>query len=374
MKIGIDGNEANVDKKVGIGEYAYELLVEFSKPLSSEIEFEIFLKTEPRVELPKTSGNWKYNVFGPKKLWTQIALPLNLFMDFPKPDVFFSPTHYAPRFSPVPTVISVMDLSYVHYPELFKKSDLYQLRNWTSYSVKAAKRILTISNSSKDDIIKLYHVPEDRVIVTYPGVKQAAQINSSMEKLKEKYTILGEFILFVGTLQPRKNIVRLIEAYSKLVAQSKKVPQLVIVGKKGWLYEDILSAPKRFGVEKGVIFLEFVPDSDLALLYRNALCFVLPSLYEGFGLPILEAMRYGCPVVTSNVSSLPEAAGDAAVYIDPNNTEDIAQKLKLVISDLKLREELIEKGKKQVQKFSWEKAAKETLEILKGVTSSGKNL
>ncbi len=107
MKIGIDGNEANVDKKVGIGEYAYELLVEFSKPLSSEIEFEIFLKTEPRVELPKTSGNWKYNVFGPKKLWTQIALPLNLFMDFPKPDVFFSPTHYAPRFSPVPTVISV---------------------------------------------------------------------------------------------------------------------------------------------------------------------------------------------------------------------------------------------------------------------------
>ena len=374
MKIGIDGNEANVDKKVGIGEYAYELLVEFSKPLSSEIEFEIFLKTEPRVELPKTSGNWKYNVFGPKKLWTQIALPLNLFMDFPKPDVFFSPTHYAPRFSPVPTVISVMDLSYVHYPELFKKSDLYQLRNWTSYSVKAAKRILTISNSSKDDIIKLYHVPEDRVIVTYPGVKQAAQINSSMEKLKEKYTILGEFILFVGTLQPRKNIVRLIEAYSKLVAQSKKVPQLVIVGKKGWLYEDILSAPKRFGVEKGVIFLEFVPDSDLALLYRNALCFVLRSLYEGFGLPILEAMRYGCPVVTSNVSSLPEAAGDAAVYIDPNNTEDIAQKLKLVISDLKLREELIEKGKKQVQKFSWEKAAKETLEILKGVTSSGKNL
>ncbi len=217
-------------------------------------------------------------------------------------------------------------------------------------------------------------MPEDRVIVTYPGVKQAAQINSSMEKLKEKYTILGEFILFVGTLQPRKNIVRLIEAYSKLVAQSKKVPQLVIVGKKGWLYEDILSAPKRFGVEKGVIFLEFVPDSDLALLYRNALCFVLRSLYEGFGLPILEAMRYGCPVVTSNVSSLPEAAGDAAVYIDPNNTEDIAQKLKLVISDLKLREELIEKGKKQVQKFSWEKAAKETLEILKGVTSSGKNL
>jgi len=395
MLIGIDGNEANVEKRVGIGEYAFELLRQFSssKFKVQSAKFIVYLKEKPRGDLPKEREGWKYRVIGPRKFWTQFALPFNLYISKPRPDVFFSPTHYAPRFSPIPTVISIMDLSYIHFPEMFKKSDLYQLENWTAYSVRNAKRVLTISQSSKGDIIRVYKVEPDKVMVTYPGIKSEirnpkSETNSKykiqMTKLlREKYGIEGEYILFVGTLQPRKNIVRLIEAFSlvchpELVSgsQSKRDSdlrqndtELIIVGKKGWLYEEILEAPKKFGVEDRVKFLDFVPDDDLPVFYKNALCFVLPSLYEGFGLPVLEAMQYGCPVITSNVSSLPEAGGDAALYIDPLDVDDIAKNLEFIIHNSELREKLRKKGYEQVKKFSWEKTAKETLKVLEEVAS-----
>jgi len=392
MLIGIDGNEANVNQRVGIGEYSFELLWQFYENQKSKIKgqnhnskFKIYLKNKPIGSFPREQDWWRYSVFGPKKFWTQFALPLNLYLGRPRPNVFFSPTHYAPRFSPIPTVISIMDLSYIHFPELFKKSDLYQLMNWTAYSVRNAKKVLTISQASKDDIIKVYRVPEDRVVVTYPGIKQELGImnrESGISRIKKKYGIEGNYILFVGTLQPRKNIVRLIEAFSHVILRSKATKDLdsssrpvgtqndiglIIVGKKGWLYEDILRAPKKFGIEDRVKFLDFVSDEDLTLFYQNALCFVLPSLYEGFGLPVLEAMQYGCPVITSNVSSLPEAGGDAALYIDPLNVDDIALKIKMIIEDKKLRDNLIEKGKKQAARFSWEKTARETLKVLESI-------
>lgn len=355
MLIGIDGNEANVQRKVGIGEYAFELLKQFERLRIKDLEFRIYLKDRPREEMPKERNGWKYKIIGPKKFWTQFALPLDLFFHS-KPNVFFTPSHYAPRFSPVPTAVSVMDLSYVHFPHLFKKTDLYQLRNWTAYSVKNASKVFTISQASKDDIIKTYRISEKKVIVTYPGIKKI----SNMNEIKKKYGVDGEYILFVGTLQPRKNIVRLVEAFSRLKSDIK----LVIVGKKGWLYEEILESPKKFNIEPRVKFLDFVPDEDLPTFYKNAVCFVLPSLYEGFGLPVLEAMKYGCPVVTSNVSSLPEAGGDAALYVNPLDVEDIKKNLELIINNEKLRLGLIEKGYKQVKKFSWEKTAKETLTVL----------
>jgi len=363
MLIGIDGNEANVERKVGIGEYAFALLVEFAKYKKQDRRFEIYLKSEPREELPNERDGWRYRVIGPRKLWTQFGLPIDLYQHRPRPDVFFTPTHYAPRFSPVPTVISVMDLSYIHFPEMFREQDLYQLNNWTAYSARNAKKILTISESSKNDIIKEYDLPQGRVVVIYPGIKAKKTMPNS-KILKEKYGIDSDFVLFVGTLQPRKNVERLIEAFSKI---KDKKTTLVLVGKRGWLYEEILSAPKKFNVEDRVKFLDFVPDEDLPVLYGGAQCFVLPSLYEGFGLPVLEAMQYGCPVITSNVSSLPEAGGNAALYVDPKNVDDITEKIDELLSNEKLRKELILKGTKQVKKFSWEKAARETLSVLEEV-------
>ncbi|HWY80287.1 MAG TPA: glycosyltransferase family 1 protein [Candidatus Sulfotelmatobacter sp.] len=377
MIIGIDGNEANVQKRVGISEYAYQLLDQFSKLQveTQNIKFVIYLKNKPLSSLPKASEQWQYRVLKPGKLWTQWRLPLDLFFHKPRPDIFFSMTHYAPRFSSVPTVVSVMDVSYLRFPELFQPSDLYQLRNWTIYSVKRAKKVLTISNSSRDDIIKAYKTPADKVVTIYPGIKTILSLEPhvfGMNQLQTKYHISNKFILFVGTLQPRKNIVRLIEAFSRLKTEDNEIDisdlQLVIIGRRGWQYEEILAAPRKFGVEGHVKFLENVQDDELDVFYQHALCYVLPSLYEGFGLPVVEAMQRGCPVITSNVSSLPEVGGDAVLYVDPEDVTDIEEKIKQLISDKKLREELIEKGKKQIQKFSWEKSAKETLAILKSVT------
>lgn len=378
MIIGIDGNEANVLDKVGISEYAYQLLTQFAKFTHSKLsgqeiqnaKFKIYLKNTHGGHLPEENDKWEYRVVKPSRLWTQMGLPIDLYIHKPRPDIFFSPTHYAPRFCPVPSVISIMDTSYLHFPKMFKKSDLYQLRSWTSYSVRKAAKIITISKSSKDDIINQYHIPESRVKVVYLGIKDGLNGSNSisMDKLKDKYLIANDFILFVGTLQPRKNIARLIEAFSRIAAKKKDL-NLVIIGKKGWLYDEILASPEKHNVSENVKFLDFVSDEELTTFYKHALCYVLPSLYEGFGLPVLEAMKYGCPVITSNSSSLPEAGGDAALYFDPENVDNMASTLEKVIKDPSLRKEMKEKGYKQVKKFSWEKTASEVLEVLKQVAA-----
>jgi glycosyltransferase involved in cell wall biosynthesis len=369
MIIGIDGNEANVETKVGISEYAFQLLKQFSR-LETPASFRIYLKNHPNHDFPETNKNWKYRVVKPHKLWTQVGLPVDLYRYFPRPNVFFTPSHYAPRFSPVPTVISIMDTSYIYFPSLFKKPDLYQLQNWTKYSAKNAKKILTISESSKRDIMRIYDIPQDRIVVTYPGLKKTySGVMPTMDVLEKTYHITGKYILFVGTLQPRKNIEKLIEAFAKVVKKHSDVT-LVVVGKHGWMFEDILKAPKKWGIEEQVKFVSFVPDEDLASFYKHAVGYVLPSLYEGFGLPVLEAMSYDCPVITSNISSLPEAGGDAALYIDPQNANDIAEKITQLLTTPSLRDELIEKGRKQVKKFSWEKTAKETLAVLESVATN----
>lgn len=352
MLIAIDGYEANVRNRVGIGRYAYEILQHISK-ISSEHSFQIYLPSSPLPDMPKTSEMWKYKVTGPKSLWTFVGLPLALSLE--QPDVIFSPTHYVPRWVKILRVMAIMDVSYLEYPQMFRPRDLHQLVNWTAYSTRVAARILTISEFSKRAIIKAYKVPEKRVIVTYPGL--------TMPKAKSETNKFGDYILSVGTLQPRKNFVRLIEAFSQIASKYRKLT-LVIVGKRGWMYEEILASPKKYGVEDRVKFLDFVSDEELPALYRAAKVFALPSLYEGFGLPVLEAMSYGCPVVVSNVSSLPEIAGKAGIYIDPENVESIAGGL---VEALEERGKRVAAAKEQVKKFTWEKAAKQTLEVLEKV-------
>ena len=175
----------------------------------------------------------------------------------------------------------------------------------------------------------------------------------------------NDYLLYVGTLQPRKNLVRAIEAFGLLKRDSTL--KFVIAGKKGWLYDEIFEKVKELNLENEVIFTGYVPDEDLPELYKNAKAFIFVSLYEGFGLPVLEAMSYGIPVLTSNTSSLPEVAGDAALLVDPENTEEIAKGMERLLTDEKLRQQLISKGKEQIKKFSWEKAAKETLQVLEEV-------
>ena len=383
MKIGINGFEAVVPRfgyddkglprRVGSSEFCFQLLKNLSV-LDKKNEYVVYLPQEPTADMPKESSNWKYKVIPNKKLWTIFGLSKNLIKE-KNLDLFFSPTHYSPLFSSCPQIISILDVSYKRFPEMFPKKDLLKLALWGKLSIESAKKIITISNSSKNDIINAYKVSAGKVEVIPLGIKDVNASDMNKSEFIEKYNLKNPYVLFVGTLQPRKNIAKLVEAFAKLESRIKnqesrtKGLDLVIVGRKGWDYEKILSAPDKFGISERVKFLENVTNEDLPLFYKNAEVFVLPSLYEGFGLPILEAMQNECPVVTSNVSSLPEAGGDAALYFDPNDTDDIAEKIEKVISDPKLREEMVRKGKEQIKKFSWEKSAKEVIrvfETLKG--------
>jgi len=380
MIISIDGYEANVEHRVGIGRYAYEILTRMyairkEDLFYSHIFFRVYLPQAPRSDMPRETSWWTYHIVKPKKLWTFIGFPFALIRDKPKADVVFSPTHYIPRFVSASRVMSIMDCSYLSYPELFKSKDLHQLVHWTKYAASHAKLIFTISEFSRNAIIKAYNVNPKMVNMTYPGVSMESKVipikSGQKSKEFEKYNISKYYILSVGTIQPRKNYERLIEAFSLFLKQNKQrfgVVDLVIVGKKGWLYEEILKAPEQFGVSDRVKFLEFVPDEDLQVLYEKAAAFALPSLYEGFGLPVLEAMARGCPVVVSNVSSLPEIAGDAGIYIDPEDVTSIAKGLETALEETKEeRKRRVEAGLHQAAKFTWEKAAQQTLAILEEV-------
>lgn len=366
MMLAIDGYEANVRNRVGIGRYAYELLVHLYELLGKQgglHTVRIYLPEPPLPDMPRETEWWKYRVVKPSTLWTIIGLPLALAFDRPRPDILFSPTHYIPRNVAIPRVMSIMDLSFLMYPELFRRADLYKLTRWTEFSARRARKIFTISQFSKNAIIRTYNVPEHRVVVTYPGFTMKKNPPDTQTK---------NYILSVGTVQPRKNYIKLIEAFASIrekLAQTYPDVRLVIAGKKGWLYEDILESPAKFGIEKYVEFRQFVPDDELPKLYSEALCFVLASLYEGFGLPVLEAMAYKCPVVVSNVSSLPEIAGDAGIYVDPNSVKSIAAGLLRAVNERNTQagEKRVELGLKQVAKFTWKGAAEATLKTLEEV-------
>ncbi len=373
MRIGINGYEAiiprfgfdknGLPKRVGSSEVCYQLLLELNK-IDKKNDYVIYLPGEPTVDLPAEREGWKYYIIPNTKLWTIFGLSRAL--KGQAIDLFFSPTHYSPLFSKIPEVITVLDVSYKRFQELFTTKDKIQLAIWGKYSIKNAAKIITISKSSKDDIIEEYKVPPQKVAIIHLGVKHESRIKNheSREKMMEKYGVKKPYILFVGTLQPRKNIARLVEAFSIL---SNKDLNLVVIGRRGWHFQEILDAPEKFGVAERVKFLENISDEELPEFYKAAELFVLPSLYEGFGLPILEAMKYGCPVATSNISSLPEAGGDAAEYFDPNDAGEIAKTIEKVLGNENLRSDMIKKGHEQLKKFSWEKAAKEVLEVFEEV-------
>ncbi len=365
MIIGIDGNEANVKQKVGVSVYAFNLLKEFSKKARADLRFIIYLKSYPLSDLPSENINFKYKVIV-APLWSQIFLPLELYKN-KTIDVFFTPAHYAPRFCPIPYVVTIHDLSYFYYPGEFLRKDLYKLKHWTRYSIQKAKHIITVSEGTKHDVIKFYKVPEKKLTVVYNGYEKETRNKKQETSFSNNLSYglkIENYILYVGTVQPRKNISALLKAFAKFKRQNFSF-KLVLAGKKGWLYKKIFTQVKDLELEKDVIFTGYLSDERLVQLYSHAFCFVLPSLYEGFGLPLLEAMNNDCPVIASNSSSLPEIGGDACLYFDPQREVELLEKLNQLKNNRKLRGELITKGKEQIKHFSWQKCAQETLEIIK---------
>jgi len=355
IKIGVDGNEANVEKKVGVSVYALNILKYFYKVANETTQFVVYLKNDPLADLPKENKYFKYKIISGKFLWSQIYLPIYLYMN-QNIDVYFSPAHYLPRFCPVPQVVTIHDLGYLYFPEDFTKKDLWQLKNWTKFSIKKASKVIAVSKTTKKDIIKNYEVNDAKVSVVYNGFEKSAKEKTAEVKLKK-------YVLFVGTIQPRKNLEVLIDAFNKFV-QINKDFKLIIVGKKGWLFEGIFKKVKTMNLEDKIIFTGHITDEELISYYKNAFCLTMPSLYEGFGIPVLEAMSYDCPTIVSMTSSLPEVGGEASLYFDPKDSDYLLEKLKTLKDNDELRKELISKGRQRIKEFSWEKCGKETLDVI----------
>jgi len=364
MLIGLVGYEANIKNRVGSNQYAFELMKAIYQ-MDKKNDYLVYLPSSPLPDLPKERNGWHYRVIGPSRLWNIFGLPRALFLENPKPAVIFNPGHYSPLFFSVPLVISIMDLGYLRFPEQFTKRDLYQLTSWTASSIKKADHLFAISESTKNDIIERYQVTESKITVTYPGYDdknfQFPISNFQINKIKKKYKIPGDYLLFLSTLKPGKNIEGLIEAFKLTISHQPSAMKLVIAGKKGWLYQTIFDRVKEWGLTKRVIFTGFVDEEDVPALMAGAEIFILPSFWEGFGIPVVEAMACGVPVVVSKAGSLPEVVGEAGVMVDPYQPEDIARGIKEAIDN---RDELVKKGLEQVKKFSWEKCAQETLRVL----------
>ena len=285
----------------------------------------------------------------------------------------------APPFAPCPVVATVHDLAFEHIPETFNRRSWMQLRLTVRRTARRAAHIITPSEYVRRDVMETYGVPAERITVTpeaaAPHFRPAAP--EEVERVRAAYGIEGDYVLAVGSIQPRKNLVRLLRAYGDLRRRRRrdKLPRLVIVGKRAWLYGETLRAVESEGLREHTIFTGYVSETDLPALYTGALLFVYPSFFEGFGLPPLEAMACGAPVVTGDRTSLPEVVGDAALTVDPFDADAIGRAVERLIDDDVLRATLRERGLRRAQHFTWRRTATLTLEAYHratgGVMSDG---
>ncbi|MBW2059899.1 MAG: glycosyltransferase family 4 protein, partial [Deltaproteobacteria bacterium] len=281
-----------------------------------------------------------------------------------KIDIFHSIDYVGPfLFKPARYVATVHDLIPVKAPELTTPKHRFVGRHLLPRMVRMADKVIAVSQATKNDLVSLFGKEAEKVKVVYEGVDPiyCPRAGAEVHKVKKKYRIESDYFLFIGNIEPRKNLETVLEAYSR--SRARGAVRFVVAGKKGWMYEDFFRAVVEKGLEREVLFLGFVPDKDLPALLSGALFFAFPSLYEGFGLPVLEAMACGVPVITSNVSSLPEVVGDAAILIDPRNVEELAWRMEMLCDSMELRLELRKKGQERAKMFSWDKAARQTFEV-----------
>ncbi|HUV94138.1 MAG TPA: glycosyltransferase family 1 protein [Anaerolineae bacterium] len=305
-------------------------------------------------------------------VWQRMCVPIPIELFTGWVHVFHSPDFVLPPVARARTVLTVHDLSFIRHPECFHKTMLAYAARAVPRSVARADVVLADSESARQDLLELLHVPQDRLFVVYPAVESRfnpQEDSGTIRAVMRRYGIGCPFILGLGTLQPRKNFPRLIRAYDLLRREHNIPHQLVIAGGKGWLYDDIDETIDELGLHEHVLLPGFVADEDLPALYSAADVFAFPSLYEGFGIPVLEAMACGTPVVTTPVSSLPEAAGEAALFVSPKDIEGLADALWQLIDDSALRDELRGRGFQQAKRFTWAGAAKKVLRIYHSLAS-----
>ncbi len=383
MRIGIDYSPV-AGERTGVGQYAYNLVHALARVdkknsyLLYSIFYYIFNADFKKIDIP-TADNFKIpsiNNFFPVKflryLWSESRSLLVKEYLLGNVDVVHSTTFCAPRFrrKNKRLVVTIYDLTVITHPECHQEENIRHCSHGIKDAVKYADAIIAISEHTKADLMQYFNVPEDMITVTYlaadPMYKPVSE-PAILASVKEKYKLPEKFILFVGSLEPRKNIKTLINAYSRLSEKLQKEYSLVIAGASGWLNSDIYKTVKDLSIKERVHFTGYIDKEDISALYSMSTVFVYPSLYEGFGLPILEAMACGTPVITSNTSSMPEVAGEAAVLITPTDVDAMVVSLQKILKDEALRVKMSLAGIEQAKSFTWERCARDTLDVYKKV-------
>jgi glycosyltransferase involved in cell wall biosynthesis len=363
-KIIIDLRLLDEVNRTGMGNYIFHLVQELVK-----LDRELYYFVGDFVDETLFSAEHHFNIGLPHSdiPFSNQLLALDGFIR--NYDLLYSPYYPIPERRTFKGVLNLMDLIPLRYPELFMSNSLYDVH--IRKCVQSIDHIVAISEATKLDAIHFYQLDPEKITVIYPGINpvflNASEHAEEDAKILESYQIKEPYILSVCTLEPRKNLARTLEAYTIVRQNSADRMQLVLVGGLGWKYESLLQQIESHPFREDIVLTGFVPDGNLPVFYRHAKVFVYASLYEGFGLPVLEAMACGVPVVTSNVSSLPEAGGHAAIYSDPYDSQSIAEGIEQVINNQKRRMDLIASGLKHAQNFSYKKAALQLHEIFRKV-------
>lgn len=367
MRITIDYTSA-VRQKAGIGRYTRNLVAALADADRSN-DYTLFCAGEAPAPAQWPANFRIRDTRVPSRAlaigWHRLHLPVAVERLSGKSDIFHSPDYTLPPLRTARGVVTIHDLSFLRVPECADPALREYLTDNVPRAVKRASRILVDSDNSKQDAVELLHVSPDRVSVIPAGVEprfQPTRDLGELARVRDRYQLPELFVLFVGTIEPRKNLSRLIAAYSDLRRQTGLPHQLVISGSKGWLYHDIFEQVSRAGLSEDILFPGFVDDKDLPVLYSLADLFVFPSLYEGFGLPPLEAMACGTPVVASDNSSLPEVLGQAALLVPAEDTTAIVDAMARVLGDANLRSRLVDLGRAQAARFTWAGAADQLMD------------
>ncbi len=357
-------------RSAGISWYIFNLLQNLGD-VASDFQFTTFVNTadfQSRTERVSVRRNSARAQKPPLRiLWEQTKLPLELRRE--KLNLLHSLAFVSPMATTLPSVVTIYDLSFLHYPHLFKPFNRWYLSTFTRLSAKRADAIIAISESTRQDVISAFNVSPKKVHTVYCGADAAFRPlpKADIEAFRTKHQLPQKFIFRLGTIEPRKNVEGVIKAYAEWRARDKTAPPLIVAGGKGWYYREVFQWVENLGLQDSVFFPGYLPQSDLPLWYNAASLMVYPSHFEGFGLPVLESMACGTPVITSDVSSLPEVAGTAALMVSPTDTGALSRAMQSVFEDETLAQSLREKGLRQAAKFSWAKAAKQTTDIYRQV-------
>jgi len=373
MLIGIDASRAAGSQRTGTENYSYYLIHALLRE-DGVNRYRLYLQDAPAEGFLPHNERVEWRVMPWPRLWTHLRLSWE--MRAAPPDVLFVPSHVLPIIHPRASVVTVHDLGYLRFPAAHTRAARWYLDLSTRWNARRARRVVVDSQATADDLVAAYGTPRGKIRLAYPAGAEGMAPEADPVRLaavRERYGTGERYFLYVGTLQPRKNLLLLVRAFGALVAAGRmpEDARLVLAGRRGWLYDEILAAAREAPVAGRVVLPGYVEGADLPALYGGALAFVFPSLHEGFGLPVLEAMACGAPVICSNTSSLPEVAGDAALLVDPHSAEDLAAAMARIVAEPGLREALRARGLRRAEDFSWARCARAVLDAIREAAGDG---